>query len=264
MKVVATGPDATRRMLSSTTWSKYSATVCRSWCTAITVRPGGPQLLEQGQNRALGGHVDAGEGLVHEVDAGVLGQGAGEEDALLLAAGKLADLAVGEVADAHLVEAVERLLAVRRLRPAEPAQVAVETHEHDVERRGGEVPVDALALGHVGHPGAPARYEAPQIFTQPVTGLIRPSTAFSSVDLAGAVGADDGDQLPSGSSRSTSQSTGWVWYATVRSWISSAGSRRRRVALSLVSAMVVTLIVLRAVPVSASTTVFTLCRTMPG
>ena len=75
---------------------------------------GGAQLLEQGEDGPLGGGVDAGEGLVHEVEPGVLGQGAGEEDALLLAARELADLAVGEVAHAHLVEAGEAVSRWRR------------------------------------------------------------------------------------------------------------------------------------------------------
>ncbi len=45
----------------------------------------------------LGRRVDPGEGLVQQVEFGILGQGAGEKHALLLAAGELADLAFGEV-----------------------------------------------------------------------------------------------------------------------------------------------------------------------
>ncbi len=72
------------------------------------------QLLEQGEDGALGGGVDPGERLVHEVEPGVLGQGAGEEDPLLLAARELADLAVREILHAHLLQAGEGGLPVVR------------------------------------------------------------------------------------------------------------------------------------------------------
>ena len=68
----------------------------------------------------LGVDVDAGEGLVEQDDLAVLRQRAGEEDALLLAAGEFADLALAEVghADARqrLVDrcAVGGLRAMRR------------------------------------------------------------------------------------------------------------------------------------------------------
>ena len=62
------------------------------------------ERAEQGDDRLLGLDVDAGEGLVEQDHAAVLRQRAGEEDALLLAAGQFADLALAEVAHADAGE----------------------------------------------------------------------------------------------------------------------------------------------------------------
>ena len=64
------------------------------------------QIAKQSDDRLLGLDVDAGERLVEQDHLAVLGQRAGEEDALSLAAGQLADLALAEVAHA---DAGERL-----------------------------------------------------------------------------------------------------------------------------------------------------------
>ena len=58
------------------------------------------QLAQQVDDRALGGRIDAGERLVHEVELGVLRQRPRQEHALLLPAGELADLPVGVVGHA--------------------------------------------------------------------------------------------------------------------------------------------------------------------
>src|SRR3712207_8584277 len=46
--------------------------------------PACAEVLQQRDDSALGGGVDALKRLVHEVDLGILHEGAGEEDALLL------------------------------------------------------------------------------------------------------------------------------------------------------------------------------------
>ena len=73
------------------------------------------QLAQQLEDRPLGRGVDAREGLVHEVEIGLLRQRPRQEDALLLAARELADLALGEAAHAHRCEAAQRDLAVGRV-----------------------------------------------------------------------------------------------------------------------------------------------------
>ena len=107
------------------------------------------QFLEQLDDGAFGGGVHALEGFVHEVDVGVLDERAGQEGALLLAAGKLADLAVGVVLHADLVQGVQGEIGVLFARSANPAEGAVAAHRDHVEDAGGEVPVDAAALGDV-------------------------------------------------------------------------------------------------------------------
>ncbi len=154
----------------------------------------GAQLAEDGDDGAFGDGVDGGEGFVHEIDAGVLDEGAGEEGALLLAAGELADLAVGEVLHADLFEGVHGGLAFALPGAANPAEAAVEAHGYDVEYGGGEVPVDAAALGDVAD-------EAADLFV----GLaVEPDCAGGAGDefeggldegaFAGAVGADYGHE----------------------------------------------------------------------
>ena len=55
------------------------------------------EIAEEIDDGFFGGGVDGGEGLIHEVEAGFLSEGAGEKNALLLASGELGDLAVCEV-----------------------------------------------------------------------------------------------------------------------------------------------------------------------
>ena len=69
-----------------------------------------------------------------------LHEGAGEKGALLLAAGQLADLAVGEILHADLLEGVHGSRAFTLSGSADPAEAAVEAHGDDVEDGGGKVP----------------------------------------------------------------------------------------------------------------------------
>ena len=108
------------------------------------------QTVEQLEHRLLGAHVDAGEGLVEQQDVRLLGERAGEKDALLLPAGELADRPPGEVGDAELLERAAHRLAVGRLRPLQRPQPAVAPHHDDVGDGHREAPVDLLALRHVG------------------------------------------------------------------------------------------------------------------
>ncbi len=105
VKTSAGGPKATSRPLSRATSSKRCDAVSMSWVETRTVMPLRAEALEQLEHSLLGAHVDAGEGLVEQQDVRLLGQGAGEEDALLLPARELADGASGEVGDAELLEA---------------------------------------------------------------------------------------------------------------------------------------------------------------
>lgn len=107
------------------------------------------QFGEEFDNGLFGGGIDADEGFVHEIDVGVLGEGAGDEGALLLAAGEFADLALCEIGHAGLFEGGMGALAMGFSGSAEPAEAVVGTHQDDVENGDGEVPVDGLALRDV-------------------------------------------------------------------------------------------------------------------
>ena len=54
--------------------------------------------------RSRGDLVEGGEGLVHEQEAGAGGEGAGDGDAHLLAAGELARVVLGDVSKADEIE----------------------------------------------------------------------------------------------------------------------------------------------------------------
>src|SRR5450759_2681707 len=108
------------------------------------------QPREEAEDRLLGVHVHAGERLVEQQHVRLLGERPGEEHALLLAAGQLADGAPRELGDAELVQTARHHLAVGSLRAAQPAQAAVAPHHHHAVHGDREAPVDLLALGHVG------------------------------------------------------------------------------------------------------------------
>ena len=110
----------------------------------------GAELAEQLDDGRFGLHIDAGEGLVEQDDAPALGERSGEEDALLLPAAQLADLAVAEVEHADAGEAFLDDAAVFGARDAEEIQVAVAAHHDHVPDAHGKAPVHLFALRHVG------------------------------------------------------------------------------------------------------------------
>ena len=114
-------------------------------------------LAQEGDDGVLGLDVDPSEGLVEQDDAGILREGAGEEDALALAAGEFADLALAVFGHADAVERGGDGGVVGRAGHAQPVHVAVATHHHHVLDEDGEIPVDLLALRHVGHDVLPQR-----------------------------------------------------------------------------------------------------------
>ena len=161
---------------------------------------------EQGLARA---HVHAREGLVQQQHVRLLGERPGEEHALLLAAGELADGAPLELGDAELVQAARHHLAVGGLGPAEPAEAAVPAHHDDVVHGDREAPVDLLALGHVGdrcRRACRARGRCRSIVPER-TGR-RPTRALKSVDLPAPLGPTIATCAPCGTLSVTSSSAG--------------------------------------------------------
>src|SRR5215213_8854168 len=107
------------------------------------------KFLQEVNNRSLGSRVHARERLVHEIELGVLGQGAGQKDSLLLTAAELADLPVGEIGHSHLLKATVRKLAIGLARPTDPTQSAVAAHQDDIKGVRREIPVDTPSLRHI-------------------------------------------------------------------------------------------------------------------
>ena len=68
------------------------------------VQPSAASSRSRRGDGGLGALVDAGERLVQEHHGGTLGDAAGDEGALLLPAGQLADLPVGELGQFHAVQ----------------------------------------------------------------------------------------------------------------------------------------------------------------
>ena len=113
---------------------------------------------------------------------------------MLLAAGELADLPIGEVAEADFLQAGGGPVALRAPRTAEPPQLAVRSHQDHVHHADGEVPIDAFALRHV----ADAASDLIDRFAEDPDGAADDGEeAEDRLDeraLAGAVGPDHGDQ----------------------------------------------------------------------
>jgi hypothetical protein len=72
------------------------------------------QQLQQLQDVAAGGRVQVAGRLVGKQDRGIVGEGAGDGNALLLAAGQLRGIVVPAVGQADLLEQLLRPRAVRR------------------------------------------------------------------------------------------------------------------------------------------------------
>lgn len=97
-----------------------------------------PPLVEEAEDAVVRLCIDARHRLVEEDDVGLLGDGAGDEGAALLAAGQLADLASGKGADAEMGQRMLDDVVVLGVRALEPAAARVAPHHHDVADGDGE------------------------------------------------------------------------------------------------------------------------------
>ena len=112
-----------------------------------------PRLgLEEVHQVLLRGRVDAGHGLVEQVEVGVRGERPGEEHAPPLAARQLTDLHAAVVGHPDLLEGLADRCPIVRSGTAQRPERRIATHHHDVADRDRERPVDELRLRHVGDP----------------------------------------------------------------------------------------------------------------
>lgn len=146
-----------------------------------------------------------------------MGERSREKDSLLLTAGKLADLAIGEIGHADELEAMLGVLTLGLPRAANPAEFAVGTHQDDVECIGWNLPVGVAALGNVGDALTHRSIWLPEESHGAGAAEIKPSADLISVDLPAPLGPMIAASLPEGISRSMSQSTGFSRHVTVRS-----------------------------------------------
>ena len=111
--------------------------------------PRGSQFLKENHDGLLSRRINPGERFVHEIELRILGQGPGEEDALLLTAGELADLASGVIGHAYPIERFQSRGTMRFCDAFEPADLPVAPHRHHIEGVDGKFPVHTFPLGHI-------------------------------------------------------------------------------------------------------------------
>ncbi len=119
---------------------------------------GGLQATKHFDESLFGSGIDSREGLVHQIEIGVLSQRPGDEDPLLLAYRELADLAMGQMDHPHLGEGLQRSLPIPSPWTSNPAQVTITPHQHHIQNRGREIPVHCGPLGNVGDPPSGLRW----------------------------------------------------------------------------------------------------------
>ena len=108
----------------------------------------GIQQVPQGLAR---GGIQPREGLVQQEDVGLLGQRPRQEGPLLLAAGKLGNLAVRQGLHAQHMQGLLHDVPVMRPELLPQAQGRVAPHLHQGAHGDGEGPVHVGTLGQVGY-----------------------------------------------------------------------------------------------------------------
>ena len=105
-------PALIRPPFSSTTWSKRRAASSRSWVETSTVTALALRSASRSEGGLPRGDVHPGEGLVEEQDVRLLSERPGKEDPLLLTTGEFPDGPLGQVGDAHALQAAPHDLSI--------------------------------------------------------------------------------------------------------------------------------------------------------
>jgi hypothetical protein len=93
--------------------------------------------------------IESVEGFIEKEDVGFLGEGPGDEGSLLLTAGELVDLAVGNVTEIHGGDGFFGFGAINFTEALEMSEVREATHCYDVAHPDREVALMAIDLGKV-------------------------------------------------------------------------------------------------------------------
>ena len=148
--------------------------------------------LDQRDEIGDGLAIDGAERLVEQDDGGVLQEQAREQHALELAARERADETVGQVLQSDRGESVRDLIAIVAVDTVPSADLPPQPHGRAVEHRDGKLLVDRDLLREVGDSRVPQTAELDASAQRPKLA----GDALEQGRLAGAVGADDGEQRP--------------------------------------------------------------------
>ncbi len=152
--------------------------------------------FEEGEEFFLAGLVDAGRGFIEEEDFRLIDQGAGDKDALLLAAGEAPDGLVGELEHFDGGEGFLDIFFLLFGEAAEESFAADEAEGDDLADGDGEGPIDGVALWDVADEGAVGARIAGG-FTEDGdgagVGFDGAEHEFHEGGLAAAVGSDDAE-----------------------------------------------------------------------
>ncbi len=150
---------------------------------------------DEGDEMVDGLGVDGAERLVEQDQSGVLQQEPREQHPLELPAGQRADRAVAKILQADRGERAGHRLLSLGVDSAERADLPPQPHRRAVEHRDREAPVDVDLLRQIGDVGL----GQPVAVDAAAKRLQLADDALEQGRLAGAVGADDGEQLAAAS-----------------------------------------------------------------
>ena len=138
-------------------------------------------------------------GLIQDEAGGLLGQGPGQDDPLLLPAGEGGEGAVRKVRHPHSLQGLGHNLVILGAVPVQRPLVRGPAHEHHIP--DGEIKIVVVVLGHHrqtagGFPAA-VTLQGPAIQIYRAAGWLQhPVDAFEQSGFPAAVGADHPHQLP--------------------------------------------------------------------
>ena len=153
------------------------------------------KLVKQVHDVVPGLDVDSGSWFVKKKKPGTAAEGTGEEDALLLSAGELPYVPVGEMGDAKAVHELPDVTDLSGRVPREKGLAHRGTHEYNFLHSDGEVPVNGIELRNVAN-GRPSGADGNSIEQDPAgeeSDGAKDDTEQSG--LTGTAGSEQSDEI---------------------------------------------------------------------
>ncbi|MCK7516240.1 MAG: hypothetical protein MZV64_00180 [Ignavibacteriales bacterium] len=154
------------------------------------------EAVKQVKDAFLRRRIETGQRLVHQHQLGFLGEGAGDEHALLLSAGELTDLTLSQIGDVHRFERVLDVFPIPFVRPVERTEFGGASHHDHVGDGDGEVPIHLRALRNVADAHMPARASSRRPLPRPTLGGNTPATTLKRVLLPAPFGPTTATRSP--------------------------------------------------------------------